>query len=108
MYQNQAAAAYLFLYFFIFLSLQFSYIKIFRHTLLRICEAQKVETWYTPLQWVDVSRYTGIKLLFTSLFISSFFFLSNFHFSSEAERSFSVAGRSGCGVVTYLHPLKTK
>ena len=28
-YQNQAAAAYLFLYFFIFLSLQFSNIKVF-------------------------------------------------------------------------------
>ena len=33
-YRNQAAAAYLSLYFFIFLSLQFSNIKIFRHTLL--------------------------------------------------------------------------
>ena len=32
----QAAAAYLSLYFFIFLSLQFSNIKIFRHTLLTI------------------------------------------------------------------------
>ena len=38
-YQNQAAAAYLSLYFFIFLSLQFSNIKIFRHTLLTNCEA---------------------------------------------------------------------
>ena len=38
-YQNQAAAAYLSLYFFIFLSLQFSNIKIFRHTLLTKCEA---------------------------------------------------------------------
>ena len=38
-YRNQAAAAYLSLYFFIFLSLQFSNIKIFRHTFLRNCEA---------------------------------------------------------------------
>ena len=37
-YRNQAAA-YLSLYFFIFLSLQFSNIKIFRHTVLTNCEA---------------------------------------------------------------------
>ena len=39
-YQNQAAAAaYSSLYFFIFLSVQFSNIVIFRHTFLRNCEA---------------------------------------------------------------------
>ena len=38
-YRNQGAAAYLSLYFFIFLSLQFSNIKMFRHTLLTNCEA---------------------------------------------------------------------
>ena len=38
-YQNQAAPAYSSLYFFIFLSLQFSNIEIFRHTFLRNCEA---------------------------------------------------------------------
>ena len=38
-YRNQAAAAYSSLYFLIFLSLQFSNIKIFRHTFLRNCEA---------------------------------------------------------------------
>ena len=38
-YQNQAAAAYLFHHFFIFLPLQFSNVKIFRHTLLTNCEA---------------------------------------------------------------------
>ena len=38
-YRNQAAAAYLSLYFFIFLSLQFSNIKNFRQTFLRNCEA---------------------------------------------------------------------
>ena len=38
-FRNQAADAYLSLYFFIFLSLQFSNIKIFHHTFLRNCEA---------------------------------------------------------------------
>ena len=38
-YQNQAAVAYLSLYFFIFLSLQLSNIRIFRHTFLRNFEA---------------------------------------------------------------------
>ena len=38
-YRNQAAAVYSSLYFFIFLSLQFSNIKIFCHTFLRNCEA---------------------------------------------------------------------
>ena len=37
--RNQVAAAYSSLYFFMFLSLQFSNIKIFRHTFLRNCEA---------------------------------------------------------------------
>ena len=38
-YWTQAVAAYSSLYFFIFLSLQFSNIKVFRHTFLRNCEA---------------------------------------------------------------------
>ena len=38
-YQNQAAATYLSLYFFIFLSFQLSNIRIFCHTFLRNCEA---------------------------------------------------------------------
>ena len=37
-YRNQAAAAYSFLYFFIFLSLQLSDIKNFHHVFLRNCE----------------------------------------------------------------------
>ena len=73
-YWNQAAAAYSSLYFFRFLSLKFSNIKIFCHTFLRNCVAYKVETWYTHGQWVDVIRL----LLLIGLFISSFFFLSNF------------------------------
>ena len=38
-YRNQAAAAYSSSYFFIFLSFQFSNIKIFCHAFLRNCEA---------------------------------------------------------------------
>ena len=38
-YRNQATASYSSLYFFIFLSLQFSNIKTFCHSFLRICEA---------------------------------------------------------------------
>ena len=38
-FRNQAAASYLSFYFFIFLSLKFSKIKIFRRTFLRSCEA---------------------------------------------------------------------
>ena len=70
-YWNQAAAAYLSLYFFIFLSLQFSNIKIFRHTFLRNCKAWKVETWYTHGQWADVSCLpeSGCCCLFVHLFL---------------------------------------
>ena len=53
-YRNQAAAAaYSSLYFFIFLSLQFSTMKI-GHPFLWNCEAYKVEAWHTRGQWVDV------------------------------------------------------
>ena len=70
-YQNQAAAAYSFLY---FLFLQYSNIKNFRHTFLRNCEASKVETWCTRGQWVDVSCIPelGRCCIFVPLF---------FHFS---------------------------
>ena len=54
-YQNQAAATYLSLYFFSFLSLQFSNIKNFCCNFLRNCEAYKVETWYTCALGADVS-----------------------------------------------------
>ena len=78
MYRNQAAAPYLSVYFFIFLSLQFSNIKIFRHTLLRNCEAYKVETLYTCGQWTDVSLYRNqAAAAYLSLYFS-FFFLSSF------------------------------
>ena len=73
-YQNQAAAAYLSLDFFIFVSLQLSNIRIFRHTFLRNCEAWKVETWYTCGQSVHVSciQELGCFCLFVS--IGPFFF----------------------------------
>ena len=70
-YQNQAAAAYLSLYFFIFLSSQLSNINIFRHTFLRNCEAYKVETWYTCGQSMHVSciQELGCCCLFVPLLV---------------------------------------
>ena len=63
-YRNQAAAAaaYLSLYFFIFLSLQLS----------------NIENFHTFGQWVDVSCIQVRLLLLICPFISSFFFCSNF------------------------------
>ena len=49
-YKNQASAAYSFLYFFIFLSLQFSTLKFFVTLLFGT-----VRPWYTREQWADVS-----------------------------------------------------
>ena len=74
-YRYQTAAAYSSLYFFSFLSLQFSNIKNFCCTFLRNCEAYKVETWYTRGQWVDVSciSQSGCCFLFVPYF---FIFLS--------------------------------
>ena len=66
--------------FFIFLSLQFSNIKLFCHTFLSNCEALKVETWYTRGQWADVLCVpeSGCCCLFVPLFLH---FLSlNFYF----------------------------
>ena len=70
-YRNQAAAAYLSLYF-IFLSLQFSNIKIFCHTFLRNCEAWKIETLYTCGEWVDLSciQESGCCCLFVPSFLA--------------------------------------
>ena len=70
-YRNQAAAAYSSLYFFIFLSLQFSNIKIFRHTFLRKCEVS-----WTVGRCIVCTRIR--LLLHIHPLISSFFFLSNF------------------------------
>ena len=70
-YQNQAASAYSSLYFLIFLSLQFSNIKMFRHIFLRNCEALNIETWYKRGQWADVSCIpeSGCSRLFAPLFL---------------------------------------
>ena len=59
------------LYFFIFLSLQFSHIKIFCHIFLRNCETLKVETWYIHGQWADVSCVpeSGCCCIFVPLFL---------------------------------------
>ena len=79
-YRNQAAAAYLSLYFFIYLSLQFSNIKIFRHTFLRICAVLKVETWCTRGQWAGVSCIPESGCYF--LFIPLFFIFLTLQFSN--------------------------
>ena len=74
-YQTQVAIAYSSLYFFSFLSLQFSNIKNVCCTFLRNCEAYKVETWYTHGDWVDVSCIPQSRCYF--LFVPYFFiFLS--------------------------------
>ena len=85
-YQNQAAAAYLSLHFFIFLSLQFSNIKSFLSLFISNCEAYKVGNYVHTWTMGRCSMYTGIRLLlllyffgFLSLqfYCSSFFCLSN-------------------------------
>ena len=83
-YRNQTAAALLIPLFFIFISLQFSNIKRFRHTFLRNCEALKVETWYTRGQWADVLciSESGCCCLLVPLFL---------HFSFSQFSFFSVS-----------------
>ena len=77
-YQNQAAAAYLSLYFFIFLSLQFSTLKFFITLFSGTMRPRRLKLVH---MWT-VGRcimYTRIRLLLLiHPFISSFFFLSNF------------------------------
>ena len=83
-YRNLATAAYSSLYFFIFLSLQFSNITPFRHTFLGNCEALKVETLYTRGKWTDVSCIPESS--YCCLLLPLFICLSvNFssHFSQE-------------------------
>ena len=74
-YQIQAAAAYSSPYFFIFLSLQFSNIKIF------VTHFSGLEDWNLVQMWIVgwCIVYTGIRLLLLIRpIISSFFFLSNY------------------------------
>ena len=74
-FRNQAAAAYSSLYFFSFLSLQFSNIKNFCCSFLKNCEIYKVETWYTHVVDVSCLPQSGCYFLFVSYFF--IFFLSN-------------------------------
>ena len=78
-YRNLAAAAYSSLYFFFFLSLQFSTLKFF--VTLFSKKLWGLEDWNLVHTWT-VGRcivYTGIRLLLHICpFISSFFFLCNF------------------------------
>ena len=77
-YQNQAAAAYSTLYFFIFLPLQFSTLKFFVTLFSGSVRPRRLKIG----THVNVGRcimYTRIRmLLLIHPFISSFFFLSNF------------------------------
>ena len=68
-YRNQAAAAYLSLYFFIFLSLLFSNIKIFCHTFSGTMRPTKLKLG-VHVDWVDVSGI--LESGCCSLFVPSF------------------------------------
>ena len=79
-HQNQAAATYLSLYFFIFLSLQLSNINIFI-TLLSGTVRLRNSLNLVHMRTVSACIvYTGIRLLLLLIcpFIGPFFFLSNF------------------------------
>ena len=77
-YRNQAAAAYSSLYFFIFLSLQFSNITIFMYLIHPFISSFFFLSNFQTLQFLCIV-YTGIRLLLLiRSFISSVFFLSNF------------------------------
>ena len=69
-YRNQAAAIYSSLYFSFFFLSNFQTLNCFV-TLLRNCEALKVETWYTRGQWADVLCVpeSGCWCLFVPLFL---------------------------------------
>ena len=76
--QIQAAAAYSSLYFFIFLSLQFSNIKIFVILFSGTVRPRRLKLG-TNVDSGLIYRYTGIRLLFLIRpIISSFFFLSKY------------------------------
>ena len=68
-------------------SVVLSKIRIFRHTFLGNCEAEKIETWYTHGQWADVSCTPESGCC--CLFVFFFFFISKFqhwNFSSHFSR----------------------
>ena len=74
--ENQIPPTYSSLNFYIFLSLQFSNVKIFHLSFLRDWEAHKVETWYTHGQRIDLlcTSKTSSQNILVPLFF--FFFLS--------------------------------
>ena len=79
-YWSQAAAAYSSLYFFIFLSLQFSTLKFFVTLFLGTVRPRRLKLGTHMWTVGRCIMYTGIRLLLLiHPFISSFFFLSNFH-----------------------------
>ena len=72
-YQNQVAVAYSSLYFFSFLSLQFSNIKKFCCTFLRKNKAYKVDSRYTGGQWWMYCVYHNQA---AASYLAPYFFLS--------------------------------
>ena len=69
--QNQAAAAYSSLCFFIFLSFQFSTLKYFITIFSGTVRPRRLKFWYTYRQWADVSCIleSCCSCLFVSLFL---------------------------------------
>ena len=93
-YQIQATAAYSSLYFFIFLSLQFSNINIF---VTLFSGMWGLKDWNLVQMWIVgwCGVYTGIRLLLLiHPIISSFFFLSNYQTLKNFVTFFSVTVRS--------------
>ena len=89
-YRNQAAAAYSFLYFFIFLSLQFSTLKFFVTLFSGTVRPRRLKIGIHMDSGQMYQLYQNQAVLLILPFISSFFFLSNFqhwnfssHFSQE-------------------------
>ena len=75
-YQNQASAAYLSLYFFIFLSIQFSTLKFFVTLFSGTMRPRRLVHLWTVGRCIMYTRFRLLLLIHP--FISSFFFLSNF------------------------------
>ena len=96
-YWNQAAAAYSSLYFFIFLSLQFSTLKFFVTLFLGTVRPRRLKLG-THVESGQMYMYIGIRLLLLICpFISSFFFLSNFqHWKFWSHFSQELWGLEGC------------
>ena len=93
-YRNQAAAAYLSYYFFIFLSLHFSNIKFFGTLFSRTVRSRRVKLG-THVDSGQMYRiYRNQTAIAYSSFISSFFFLSNYQTLKYFVTFFSGTARS--------------